>query len=528
MATGSAAVGPSQEFVVRAPRNANKKVSIMKFSRTNKVDFAKCGPVKIERENNLRQYKASHDIETLPKFGAGSEFGREQKEEARRKKYGVMLKRYDPENQPWILKTGQGKETRRFKGTREGGISENTSYYIFTQCPDGAFEAVPVNDWYTFNPVINYRHLTMEEAEEEFERRDKTLNYFSIMVKKRLNKDEVGDDEVDDGEGGGKKKSASKKKGFMMMDKDDWTDDEEDDDDDDDEDGDKDDEDRQKKKDNKSKKQKRPVKNSKKNDDDEAIEESDEGDYDDKEVDYITDSESTDDSDLDIMGDKYREQGVVDEDGLRRLNESGESEEEEEEKKPEEEEAPVEEKKEKPKDGSDSDSSSDSSDSDDSDDLEQGGKFLFLGGGKPKKEAKKDKKEKKDKSGANSNSNNTSRSSTPMGQAQEEENAKKRKLEPDAPQNAKKSKVDLSLHPSASAPFLSGMQSSIGITEDNIRRYLTRKPMTTKDLLQKFKSKQPGESKEHLVTTVAQLLKKINPEKTVIKGKMYLYLKKPE
>jgi transcription initiation factor TFIIF subunit alpha len=58
----------------------------------------------------------------------------------------------------------------RFKGTREGGISENTSYYIFTQCPDGAFEAVPVNDWYTFNPVINYRYLSMEEAEEEFER----------------------------------------------------------------------------------------------------------------------------------------------------------------------------------------------------------------------------------------------------------------------------------------------------------------------------------------------------------------------
>lgn len=56
----------------------------------------------------------------------------------------------------------------RLKGVREGTVSENTSYYIFTQCPDGAFEATPVEEWYNFTPVIKYKYLNSDEAEEEF------------------------------------------------------------------------------------------------------------------------------------------------------------------------------------------------------------------------------------------------------------------------------------------------------------------------------------------------------------------------
>jgi transcription initiation factor TFIIF subunit alpha len=40
------------------------------------------------------------------RFGAGSEYGREAREEARRKKYGIITRRYKPEDQPWILKCG--------------------------------------------------------------------------------------------------------------------------------------------------------------------------------------------------------------------------------------------------------------------------------------------------------------------------------------------------------------------------------------------------------------------------------------
>ena len=67
----------------------------------------------MERENNLKEYKSAYDIDTMPKFGAGSEYGREQKEEARRKKYGIQIKKYKPEDQPYIMKIGKNKEMKK-------------------------------------------------------------------------------------------------------------------------------------------------------------------------------------------------------------------------------------------------------------------------------------------------------------------------------------------------------------------------------------------------------------------------------
>lgn len=64
-----------------------------------------------------------------------------------------------------------------------------------------------------------------------------------------------------------------------------------------------------------------------------------------------------------------------------------------------------------------------------------------------------------------------------------------------------------------------------GVNEESVRRYLSRKPMTTTELLQKFKSKRTGLSSEQLVHHIAQILKKINPVKQTIKGKMYLSIK---
>ncbi|EDO48761.1 predicted protein, partial [Nematostella vectensis] len=63
------------------------------------------------------------------------------------------------------------------------------------------------------------------------------------------------------------------------------------------------------------------------------------------------------------------------------------------------------------------------------------------------------------------------------------------------------------------------------ITEESIRRYLARKPMTTKDLLQKFKTKRTGLTNEQTVQLIATILKRIQPEQKTIKGKMYLSLK---
>ncbi|GFN77057.1 general transcription factor iif subunit 1 [Plakobranchus ocellatus] len=212
-------------FTVRMPRERHRKFSMMKFGTASNVDFAKLGDqsVKMERENTLKEYKTANDLDTMPKFGAGSEYGRDQKEESRRKKYGIMLKRYNPDDQPWHLKIGSGKQAKRYKGVREGTISENTSYYIFTKAADGAFEAFPVEEWYNFSPIVKYKYLNSDEAEEEFSRRHNTLNYFSIMVKKRLKKEE---DIVDDDEEGtkGPKKPGKAKKDLILTDMEEWND----------------------------------------------------------------------------------------------------------------------------------------------------------------------------------------------------------------------------------------------------------------------------------------------------------------
>ena len=76
----------------------------------------------------------------------------------------------------------------------------------------------------------------------------------------------------------------------------------------------------------------------------------------------------------------------------------------------------------------------------------------------------------------------------------------------------------------AATPVPSGEESH-GITEEAVRRYLTRKPMTTKDLLQKFKTKRTGLTKEQTVQLIASILRKVKPEQTTIKNTMYLSLK---
>lgn len=34
-----------------------------------------------------------------------------------------------------------------FTGIREGGVSNNTAYYVFTHAEDGAIEAFPLQEW---------------------------------------------------------------------------------------------------------------------------------------------------------------------------------------------------------------------------------------------------------------------------------------------------------------------------------------------------------------------------------------------
>ncbi|XP_031636298.1 general transcription factor IIF subunit 1 [Contarinia nasturtii] len=517
-----------QEFTVRIPKNLKKLHHVMRFNATLKVDFAQWKNVKMERENNLRDARSGIE-EEMPKYGAGSEYNRDMKEELRRKKFGYQPRKYKQDLQPWILKV-DGKSGKKFRGIREGGVGAYASFYVFAHAPDGAIEAYPLNEWYNFQPIQRYKALSAEEAEQVFGRRNKVMNHFSLMMRHRLKGDEEGQDDPEEAK---LKLSGKKGKEFKISDADDIMMDS--DDDSDSEDEKKNDEDSDA--DSKKKKGKKlpPKKKKKKNgSDDEAFEESDDGDEEGREMDYIESSDS-DESDPELQVDKEMK-SVAEEDGLRKLLTSDEESEEEknssdesskdgEKKKETKENNTKDKKKSKPKKSKDgekkeslSDLSSDSSDSE--------------------AETKKPKK-------LNGNSANNSRSASPsitdalaagpsglkrklptdLGSAGNSNGASENSNSPNVTP-AKKTKYDAS--PSVPASFAGAISSNRddnGITEEAVRRYLMRKPMTTTELLSKFKNKKTGVSSEKLVNTMTQILKKINPVKQTIQGKMYLSIK---
>ena len=67
---------------------------------------------------------------------------------------------------------------------------------------------------YDFVPPVKYNFLDADEAEQKFEERNKTLNYFSIMLSKKLkNSAEEGEEGVGGaGVGGDKKEKVAKEK----------------------------------------------------------------------------------------------------------------------------------------------------------------------------------------------------------------------------------------------------------------------------------------------------------------------------
>merc|ERR1719369_1977165 len=172
------------------------------------------------RENNMKTFSHIPE-EEMPKHGAGSEFGREQKEEARKKKFGYVSRKYKPEDQPWLMRIG-GKSGRKYRGVREGGVSDNTTYYVFTHAQDGSFEAYPVHQWYNFTPIQRYKTLDADEAEERFAQRGKILNKWAVMVNKKLRAGEEGGEEDLDGEEGAKGKKGKQGSSFKISDMDEW------------------------------------------------------------------------------------------------------------------------------------------------------------------------------------------------------------------------------------------------------------------------------------------------------------------
>ncbi|XP_017584968.1 PREDICTED: general transcription factor IIF subunit 1 [Corvus brachyrhynchos] len=381
----------SEGYFCPSPRNTPKRYNIMAFNSADRVTLSTWAQARMERDMSNKRIYAE---EELPESGAGSEFHRKLREEARRKKYGIVLREFRAEDQPWLLRVN-GKTGRKFRGVKKGGVTENASYYVFTQCPDGAFEAFPVRNWYNFTPLARHRTLTAEEAEEEWERRNKVLNHFSIMQQRRLRDQDEEDEDKDKG-----RKAPGKGGGLRIHDLEEDLELSSEESEGSEAEGEK---------------AVRPKaagggprrrrKKGRKGSEDEALEDSDDGDFEGQEVDYMSDGSSSSGEEDAGKAKAPKEE----EEGPKGIDEASESSEESEEEKPEEKE--------------------------------------------------------------------------------EEEEGK-------------------------ATP-----------TPEAVRRYLSRKPMTTKDLLKKFQTKRTGLSSDATVNALAQLLKRLDPERKLIADKMHFFLK---
>merc|ERR1712240_145841 len=295
-----------------------------------------------------------------------------------------------------------------------GGVSNNTTFYVFTHGKDGAFEAFPIKDWYNFTPIQRYKTLDAEEAEERFANRGKVLNKWSVMVHRKLKPDQE-DAELDGEEGEKKGKKChhlmgAEKKDFKISDMDEWegSDDGLDTDEEKEKKDDSDDGGKGKKRSKDSKK-----KNKKKEVEDEAFDDSEDDDRQDREVDYMSDESSDSEEEEEEKADA---KGVDQDEGLSKMLDSDES--------------------------SDEDKDKDK-DKDDEDDEDETGKKK-----KKKSSSRANSDDEEEGKGKKKGSTNNSRSGTPTKDVEKVDKAEKRKamvanlLDPNAEAPAKKSRLE--------------------------------------------------------------------------------------
>uniref|UniRef100_A0A0N4ZR88 Transcription initiation factor IIF subunit alpha n=1 Tax=Parastrongyloides trichosuri TaxID=131310 RepID=A0A0N4ZR88_PARTI len=317
-----------------APSAPDSKLCILKFNKgtTQEVDnlFVTDNQVRMERDDNRKLFM--NETEQLPEFGAGSEYGRAAREEARRKKLGRRAKNYILDNQPWKITVNKKErengvdsfKKKSFRTIREGGANSHTDFWVFVKNGDH-FIATCVDEFYNVMPTVPFKTFDIDEAEAQFSIRDQIMNKFAL--KAQLQKKNDNEDEDEEGNGSGKHGSKKDVESGLKI-KDEASDDSDGHYGEDEEEDGKKRVKKKKKVDDKKKKDKKVKVSS-------AFEvakyESDDGDDEGREYDYMSDSGSdTDKEDVpDIEKIEGALVGVGDEAGLRKLIDSDESSDEE-------------------------------------------------------------------------------------------------------------------------------------------------------------------------------------------------------
>ncbi|KAK2992238.1 hypothetical protein RJ640_005725 [Escallonia rubra] len=108
-------------------------------------------------------------------------------------------------NRPWLLEDETSQ--LQYHGVLEG--SQSATYYLL-MLQGKEFVAIPAGSWYNFNKALQYKQLTLEEAEEKMKNRKKTADGYERWMMKAANNGAAAFGEVEkfddkeSGAGGGR------------------------------------------------------------------------------------------------------------------------------------------------------------------------------------------------------------------------------------------------------------------------------------------------------------------------------------
>uniref|UniRef100_A0AAV1UX46 Transcription initiation factor IIF subunit alpha n=1 Tax=Peronospora matthiolae TaxID=2874970 RepID=A0AAV1UX46_9STRA len=175
-AAAPGAPGPATETLVLRATPSIKRYNIARFDVPELPNFSSCAqPVMMYREPERVDDEEEKDDEAPVGFNPAL-----RKRRRRRRK--------DTRTAGWVIEDSAGQN--KFNGTFEGGQSSTYMLLVKNRHND-EFSVMPVEQWFRFKKPLNYRTLTLEEAEEMNNEKKRAVERW--LMKHRL----AGEDKTD-------------------------------------------------------------------------------------------------------------------------------------------------------------------------------------------------------------------------------------------------------------------------------------------------------------------------------------------
>ncbi|KAF0682853.1 Aste57867_25040 [Aphanomyces stellatus] len=158
-----------EEFTLRLIPSI-KKYNIGRFNDNEMPTLSKCvQPIKMFKEAE----KAPEEDEEKKEEPQGWNPALRKKRRRRRK---------DTRMKNWVIQENDSKTL--FSGTVEGGVT--SSYMLMVKTPNkNEFQMFPVEDWFRFKKPLNYRTLTLEEAEDMNNEKKRAVERWIMKIEKK-------------------------------------------------------------------------------------------------------------------------------------------------------------------------------------------------------------------------------------------------------------------------------------------------------------------------------------------------------